>query len=219
MILKVRGPSQSSSRLTLRMNLRRLSKSSEQTLFLTRQGPLEEHSQSPSGGEAYQKGLLYKVLTKLSNEAQEFLTARSQSSPAAAASPQPPEVTSIIKYNAPDLSAIKLKFPCSPLEFIEWSSPTKRWLKGAQAHLTFEDLINTIYTKLDYQWQTYINANLEKNGAVHLMESIFTWIEEKNQEQHPRIKRLRNCKELRKAPGDIVNYQTRVKRYREAADE
>ena len=35
---------------------------------------------------------------------------------------------------------------------------------------------------------------------------------------HPSIERLRNCKELKKAPGeDIINYETQVKHYREAA--
>ena len=43
-------------------------------------------------------------------------------------------------------------------------------------------------------------------------------IEDRNWEQVPQIKRLRNRKGLKGLPGeDIVNYETRVKKYREAA--
>ena len=34
---------------------------------------------------------------------------------------------------------------------MEWQDIMMRWLRGAQAHLTFEDLVNTIFSKLDQQ--------------------------------------------------------------------
>ena len=43
-------------------------------------------------------------------------------------------------------------------------------------------------------------------------------IEDKNLEQVPQIKRLTNSQQLKRQNGeDIVNYETRVKKYREIA--
>ena len=51
-----------------------------------------------------------------------------------------------------------------------------------------------------------------------MTDAIFMWIKTKNWEQHPRINKLQNCKELKRAHGeDIINYWTRVKQYKEAA--
>ena len=81
-----------------------------------------------------------------------------------------------------------------------------RWLRGAQAHLSFDDLVINIYRKLDRQWQVYLNNKLagkEVYTAKHLIE----WIEDKNLEQLLQIERLRNYHEVKRQPGeDVVNY-------------
>ena len=61
---------------------------------------------------------LYKVLTVLSQEAEDFLTAKTQPAPETQPS-QPAQNTSSIKYKAPELSVKMLSFPCSPFELIE----------------------------------------------------------------------------------------------------
>ena len=106
-----------------------------------------------------------------------------------------------------------LKFHCTPFEFIKWEDSIKRWLRGAQAHLTFDELVNAIFNKLDRQWQTLFNTKLKEGTEQKTTCNIFMWIQTKNWEQQPRIKRLQNCKELKGLPGeDRVNYETHVKR-------
>ena len=47
-------------------------------------------------------------------------------------------------------------------------------------------------------------------------QNIIQMIEDKNLEQVPQIKRLTNCQQLKRQNGeDILNYETRVKKYRE----
>ena len=62
-----------------------------------------------------------------------------------------------------------------------------RWLRGAQEHLPFDDLVSNIYTMLDRQWQTYISNKLA-SGGPYTAKHIIDWIEDKNLEQVPQIK-------------------------------
>ena len=71
---------------------------------------------------------------------------------------------------------------------------------------------------MDRQWQTYISDKLAVGGP-YTAKDIIDWIEDKNLEPVPQIKRLSNCHQLKKQPGeDIVSYETRIKKYREVAN-
>ena len=101
------------------------------------------------------------MFTALITEAEEFHKERSRE-PQAPQQQAPVQTTSSVKYKAPELTASLLKFPCTLFDLREWEDNMLRWLRGAQAHLTFNDLVSSMYNKLDRQWQTMINAKLAK---------------------------------------------------------
>ena len=110
-----------------------------------------------------------------------------------------------------------LSSPPTSFELIEWKDNMWRWLRAAQVHLPFDVILSNMYNKMDRQWHTYISDKLAVGGP-YTAKDIIDWIEDKNLEQVPQIKRLSNCHQLKKQPGeDIVNYETRIKIYREVA--
>ena len=118
------------------------------------------------------KTKVYKVLTALIQEAETFQKEKLREPPAQKQQ-APMQATSAVKYKAPELSAGVLKFPCTPFDFIDWKDNMLRWLKGAQAHLTFNDLISSMFNKLDKQWQTFINSKLKERDEDKTINIIF----------------------------------------------
>ena len=65
------------------------------------------------------KTKIFKLLTALIKEAEEYHKERSRETPA---HPQqaPAQTAASVKYKAPDLIANSLRFPCTPFKFLEW---------------------------------------------------------------------------------------------------
>ena len=82
---------------------------------------------------------------------------------------QKPTQIPAIKYKAAELTFSVLKFPPTPFELIERKDNMWRWLRGAQRHLPFDDLVINMYGKLDRQWQVYLKTtNWLKNQCNSL---------------------------------------------------
>ena len=76
------------------------------------------------------KTKVYKVLTAPIQEAETFQKEKSREPPAQKQQ-APIQVTSAVKYKAPELTASVLKFPCEQIDFMDWKDNMLRWLKGA----------------------------------------------------------------------------------------
>ena len=94
-----------------------------------------------------------------------------------------------------------------------------RWLEGASKQFTFNECLGIVFGKLHEQYIPAVNDYLKGlDEDKRNLEAVFACLEKKIWEFHPRIKRIRNCMELkRKTDEPIMDYDIRVKRTREAA--
>ena len=94
-----------------------------------------------------------------------------------------------------------------------------RWLEGASKQFTFNECLGIVFGKLHEQYIPAVNDYLKGlDEDKRNLEAVFACLEKKIWEFHPRIKRIRNCMELKRRTDEpIMDYDIRVKRTREAA--
>ena len=144
------------------------------------------------------KTKITKVFANLADKAGRLIQENTPASPPAALR-QPERESSGGKYRLPELSAPKLLCPCTPFEFIEWSDTMLRWLEGASKQFTFNECLGIVFGKLHEQNIPAVNDYLKSlDEDKRSLEEVFACLEKKIWEFHPRIKRIRNCMELKR---------------------
>ena len=90
--------------------------------------------------------------------------------------------------------------------------------RGSKKKFSFDECMNVICSKLHEQYIPGVSDYLRNSGKENTVEAVFTSLNEKVWEFHPRIKRIRNCMEIkRKSDEPIMDNDILVKPTREAA--